>query len=154
MSNRWFKMSCDPIDIASVRSSMGDEDCGAYVQFEGWIRNLNEGRGVKRLEYEAYEPLAVTEGQKIIEEAIEAFGLSQAVCIHRSGLLELGDCAVVAAVTSPHREGAFQGCRYIIDEVKTRLPIWKKEHYADGESGWVNCHNIGAESTSDDTDRP
>jgi molybdopterin synthase catalytic subunit len=144
MGNRQFSISTGAIDIDSVRKQMGDEDCGAYVQFEGWIRNLNEGRGVNRLEYEVYEPLAVSEGQKVIDEAIEKFGLTQAVCIHRAGLLELGDCAVIAAVTSPHRDEAFRGCRYIIDEVKVRLPIWKKEHYADGESGWVNCQDIGA----------
>ena len=144
MDNRHFSITTEAIDIESVREQMGDEECGAYVQFEGWIRNLNEGRGVNRLEYEVYEPLANSEGQKVIDEAIEKFGLTQAVCIHRAGLLELGDCAVIAAVTSPHRDEAFKGCRYIIDEVKVRLPIWKKEHYADGESGWVNCQDIGA----------
>ena len=145
MEKRHFSISTQDIAIDSVREQMGDEDCGAYVRFEGWIRNLNEGRGVKRLEYEVYEPLAIAEGQRIIDEAVEKYGLTQAVCIHRSGMLELGDCAVIAAVTSPHRDAAFQGCRFIIDEVKIRLPIWKKEHYADGESGWVNCQDIGSE---------
>ena len=76
MGNRHFSISTGAIDIDSVRKWMGDEDCGAYVQFEGWIRNLNEGRGVNRLEYEVYEPLAVSEGQKVIDEAIEKFGLT------------------------------------------------------------------------------
>jgi molybdopterin synthase catalytic subunit len=66
--------------------------------------------------------------------------------VHRSGLLELGDCAVIVAVCSPHRAAAFDGCRYIIDQVKVRLPIWKKEHYADGESEWVNCQ-LGGPAT-------
>lgn len=146
MSARYFSISSETIDIAAVRDQMNDTDCGAYVQFEGWIRNLNEGRGVNRLEYEVYEPLAKQEGQRIIDEAIEKFGLTQAVCIHRSGLLELGDCAVIAAATSPHRDEAFRGCRYIIDEIKVRLPIWKREHYADGETGWVNCQDLGNRS--------
>lgn len=147
MGTRQFNISTTTVDIAAIREQMADEECGAYVQFEGWIRNLNEGRGVKRLEYEAYETLAVREGQRIIDEAVEKFGLTQAICVHRTGLLELGDCAVIAAATSPHRDEAFKGCRYIIDEVKTRLPIWKKEHYADGESEWVNCQDIGVKKT-------
>lgn len=138
MNTRLFKISSEEIDIPAAREQMADEQCGAYIQFEGWIRNLNEGKGVLRLEYEVYGPLAEKEGQKIIDEAIKKFGLTQALCIHRSGLLELGDCAVIAAATAPHRDEAFKGCRYIIDEAKTRLPIWKKEHYSDGDTGWVN----------------
>jgi molybdopterin synthase catalytic subunit len=140
-----FLISPTPIDIESVRRAMADPDCGAYAQFEGWVRNVNEGRDVDRLEYEVYEPLAEREGLRIIQEAVREFGLSRAVCVHRSGLLELGDCAVIVAVTAPHRDEAFKGCRYIIDEVKARLPIWKKEHYADGDAGWVNCQHCAAE---------
>ncbi len=102
------------------------------------MRNVNEGRAVERLEYEAYTPLAEREGLKILEEAQARFGITRALCIHRSGLLELGDCAVIVGVTSGHRDAAFQGCRYIIDQAKVRLPIWKKEHYADGASEWIN----------------
>ena len=134
-----FAISAEPIDPARVRAAVSDPDCGAYAQFEGWVRNLNEGRGVLRLEYQAYEPLAKREGLKILGEARERFGITRAVCLHRTGLLELGDCAVIVAVTAPHRDEAFQGCRYIIDEVKARLPIWKKEHYEDGALEWVNC---------------
>ena len=143
-----FRISSSPIDIDAVRQTINDEHCGAYVQFEGWIRNKNEGRGVNRLAYEVYEPLALKEGQKIIEEAASRYGLTRAVCIHRAGLLELGDCAVIVGVTTPHRDEAFKGCRYIIDEVKKRLPIWKKEHYADGDQEWVNCQDIGRTTTS------
>jgi molybdopterin synthase catalytic subunit len=141
-----FAISEAPIDIAAVRLLMNDEDCGAYVQFEGWVRNLNEGRGVSKLEYEAYVPLAEREGLRVIEEAVRKFGLTRAVCVHRSGPLELGDCAVIVAVTAPHRDEAFSGCRYIIDEVKARLPSWKREHYADGETEWVNCQECAADN--------
>lgn len=140
-----FSISDEPIDGQAVRALMNDPDCGAYVQFDGTVRNINDGRDVDRLEYEAYTPLAEREGLRIIEEAVREFGLTRAVCIHRTGLLELGDCAVIVAVTAPHREEAFSGCRYIIDEAKARLPIWKKEHYADGESEWVNCQKCAAE---------
>lgn len=139
-----FIISTDPIDVAAVRRAVADPGCGAFAQFEGWVRNVNDGRGVLRLEYEAYPPLAEREGLRIIEEAAREFGLTRAVCVHRTGLLELGDCAVIVAVTSPHRDEAFAGCRYIIDEVKARLPIWKKEHYADGEREWVNCRHCAA----------
>jgi molybdopterin synthase catalytic subunit len=127
------------IDPDGLRKSLFDPGAGAYCGFEGWIRNENEGRAVQRLEYEAYEPLAVTEGEKIIAEAGEQFPLLHAHCVHRTGMLEIGECAVWVGVSAAHRDEAFQACRYIIDQLKVRLPIWKKEHYVDGDSGWVNC---------------
>ena len=127
------------IDPEELRQRLFDAGAGAYCGFEGWIRNENEGKAVLRLEYEAYEPLAVSEGEKIIDEARTKFPHLHAHCVHRTGMLEIGDCAVWVGVSAPHRDEAFQACRYIIDQVKVRLPIWKKEHYADGHSGWVNC---------------
>ena len=118
---------------------MVNPDAGAYASFEGWVRNENEGRRVIRLEYEVYDLLAVKEGKKIIREACEKFSVINADCIHREGALEIGDCAVWVGAVSPHRNEAFLACRYIIDQVKIRLPIWKKEHYFDGHSGWVKC---------------
>lgn len=84
------------------------------------------------------------EGARIIDEAIERYGLEHAVCIHREGLLELGEIAVIVCVSSPHRGEAFDACRYIIDQTKSRLPIWKKEHYVSGISEWVNCEHCAA----------
>ncbi len=138
-----FEITAQTIDPDAFRIKLLDPSCGAYVQFDGWVRNHNEGQRVLRLEYEVYEPLAVKEGQCIIDEAIERFGVSNACCVHRSGLLELSDMAVVVGVSSPHRDAAFQACRYIIDETKARLPIWKKEHYENGEAEWVNCKLCG-----------
>ncbi len=103
------------------------------------MRNENEGRTVHRLEYEAYAAMAEKEGLRIVAEAIERFGLSSALCLHRVGSLEIGDMAVWVGACSPHRSEAFEACRFIIDQVKVRVPIWKKEHYVDGDSGWVNC---------------
>jgi molybdopterin synthase catalytic subunit len=134
-----FEVSSREIDLETLRSRLVDRSCGAYVQFDGWVRDHNEGLEVLRLEYEVYEPLAVREGNRIIAEAIERFGVSNAYAIHRSGLMELSEVAVVVGVSSPHRSEAFEACRYIIDQAKTRLPIWKKEHYANGHSEWVNC---------------
>lgn len=122
-----------------LRRQLFDPAAGAYCGFEGWIRNRNEGQNVLRLEYEAYEPLVLSEGEAVIEEARQQFPHLHAHCVHRTGLLEIGDCAVWVGVSSPHRDEAFSACRYIIDHLKVRLPIWKKEYYEDGHSGWVNC---------------
>ena len=94
---------------------------------------------MRSLEYEVYAPLAISEGEKVLAEAMQRFPFLEASCVHRSGLLAIGDCAVWVGVSAAHRDEAFKACRYIIDEIKTRLPIWKKEHYVDGDSGWVNC---------------
>lgn len=134
-----FSVSDVEIDIASTRQSVADNSCGALVSFEGWIRNHNEGQAVDRLEYEVYRPVAIAEGNRVIAEALQQFAIEHAVCIHREGLLELSDVAVIVCVSSAHRAAAFDACRYIIDEIKTRLPIWKKEHYSNGKSEWVNC---------------
>ena len=86
--------------------------------------------------------LAADDGQsseKVLAEAQARFPFLEARCVHRVGLLEIGECAVWIGVAAKHRDEAFKACRYIIDEIKVRLPIWKKEHYADGDSGWVNC---------------
>ncbi|MEO0997819.1 MAG: molybdenum cofactor biosynthesis protein MoaE [Pseudomonadota bacterium] len=129
------------LDTVALDKGMADVRCGGYVSFEGWVRNHNDGREVRELEYEVYEPIAVKEGERIIAEAMERFAIGAARCEHREGRLALGDCAVWVGVAAAHRGAAFDACRYIIDNVKVRLPIWKKEHYVDGDSGWVNCEN-------------
>ena len=139
-----FSVSKSAIEVSAAKKSVADDSCGALVVFEGWIRDHNEGQQVKRLEYEVYRPLAEKEGARIIDEAVQRFGVSHALCIHREGLLELGEVAVLVCVSSPHRGEAFDACRYIIDQTKVRLPIWKKEHYVSGASEWVNCEHCAA----------
>jgi adenylyltransferase/sulfurtransferase len=134
-----FAFSALPIDTARGREALADPACGGYATFEGWVRDHNEGRAVRRLEYEAYAALAQREGERIVAEAVAKYGVQRAACIHRIGDLALGEVAVWVGVSSRHRAEAFAACRYIIDEVKHRVPIWKKEHYVDGDSGWVNC---------------
>lgn len=116
-----------------------DPSCGGFVTFEGWVRNRNDGQRVLSLEYQAYEALALKEGNRIIGEALTRFPIANALCIHRVGRLEIGDLAVWVAVSAGHRDESFKACRYVIDEIKHRVPIWKKEYYASGDSGWVNC---------------
>jgi sulfur-carrier protein adenylyltransferase/sulfurtransferase len=134
-----FRFSSTALDESALRAALGDPTCGGYAAFEGWVRDHNEGRRVRRLEYEAFEPLAIKEGERIIAEAIARFGVQHAACVHRIGTLAIGEKAVWVGVTAHHRDEAFRACRYIIDEVKHRVPIWKKEHYESGDSGWVNC---------------
>ena len=134
-----FRFSTDPIDSSALRAALEDPACGGHACFEGWVRDHNEGHRVVHLEYEAFEPLAIKEGERIVAEAIARFGVERAVCEHRLGALAIGETAVWVGVSAGHRHEAFQACRYIIDEIKHRVPIWKKEHYENGDSGWVNC---------------
>ena len=134
-----IEVTSEPIDTERLKNALANDGAGGYCSFEGWVRNVNEGRTVERLEYEAYEPLVISEGNRVLEEAKQRFPHLEARCVHRTGLLEIGDLAVWVGVASAHRDEAFKACRYIIDELKIRLPIWKKEHYVEGDSGWVNC---------------
>jgi molybdopterin synthase catalytic subunit len=132
-----FTLSPDPIDPARLALAMEDHRAGALVTFTGQVRRQNAAREVTRLDYEAFGPLARKEGDRILKEAVTRFAILSAVCVHRTGSLELGEPAVWIGVLAPHREAAFDACRMIIDEVKKRVPIWKKEHYAEGDSGWI-----------------
>jgi molybdopterin synthase catalytic subunit len=139
-----FRFTRATIDGALLRAELADPASGGFASFEGWVRNHNEGREVRCLEYEAFEELAVKEGERIVRAAIERFGVAHALCVHRVGALDVGELAVWVGVSSGHRGEAFQACRFIIDEVKHRVPIWKKEHYVAGDSGWVNCEHCAA----------
>jgi molybdopterin synthase catalytic subunit len=141
-----FRFAKTALDIGALRAEVADIHCGGYTAFEGWVRDHNEGQQVTALEYEAFEPLGVTEGERIIAEAPERFGVTRLLCVHRVGALALGDVAVWVGAAAAHRDEAFKACRYVIDEVKHRVPIWKKEHYAGGDSGWVNCERCAADA--------
>lgn len=118
-------------------------DCGGHVTFEGMIRNVNHGKAVTRLDYEVYDTLAVKELERIGREAAQRFELRYVRVLHRKGRLDIGEPAVIVQVLSRHRREAFDGCRYVIDELKARVPIWKKEYYDDGSSAWTQCHHQG-----------
>jgi molybdopterin synthase catalytic subunit len=139
-----FRFTRSPIDAAALRAALADPACGGFASFEGWVRDHNEGQRVRHLEYEAFEALAVREGERIVAEAIARFGATRAACEHRLGDLVIGEVAVWVGASAPHRNEAFLAARYIIDEVKHRLPIWKKEHYLGGDSGWVNCERCAS----------
>ena len=137
-----FRLTDRNIDIEVEKVALGHAAAGAFVTFEGRVRNHNDGRAVQRLDYQAYGPLAESEGEAILAEVITRFRVREARCIHRVGSLAVGDLAVWVAVSADHRDAAFTACRWIIDEVKQRVPIWKNEHYADGESGWLHPDRV------------
>jgi adenylyltransferase/sulfurtransferase len=144
-----FRLSEETLDGNVLGAELADPTCGGFVCFEGRVRDHNAGRSVTRLEYEAYATLALAEGARVMEEARTRFGLRHAMCVHRVGNLALGQLAVWVGVSSPHRDEAFRACRYIIDAIKHRLPVWKKEHYENGDSGWVNCEQCATTVAED-----
>lgn len=138
-----FRMSLLPLDPAVLQKELIDASAGASVTFEGWVRDHNDGRKVRALDYESFIPLAEREGGRILEEARSRFEVVALTCVHRVGSLQIGDLAVWVGVAAAHRGAAFDACRYVIDETKARVPIWKKEHYLDGVSEWINCATRG-----------
>jgi molybdopterin synthase catalytic subunit len=133
-----FRLSSSPINSEALRRELADFRAGGFVSFEGRVRSRNEGRQVRGLEYEVYGELAEKEGARIVDEARRKFAVRAAACVHRVGRLRIGAIAVWAGAAAEHRDAAFAACRYIIDEVKARVPIWKKEHYATGSSRWIH----------------
>ena len=133
-----FRLSSDPIRIDPLRDGLRRETAGAFASFEGWVRDHNDGRPVLGLRYEAYAALAAAEGQRIVEEAAARFAITGVHCVHRTGELAIGDLAVWVGVGAAHRGAAFDACRFVIDEVKSRVAIWKHERYADGDVQWLH----------------
>jgi molybdopterin synthase catalytic subunit len=126
-----------PIAIESLISRVAAPERGAITTFVGTVRNHHAGREVAELEYEAFGPMAEAECTRIVNEA-EARWPCRIALAHRLGRLGLGDSAVAIAAASAHRDESFQACRYVIEELKRRVPIWKRERYADGTEAWVD----------------
>ena len=114
-------------------------ETGATVSFEGWVRNSHKGRGVTSLSYSAYGRLADNEGHAILREAVDMYGLTFARAIHRTGDLAVGEMSIWILAGAAHRGTAFDACRYLIEEMKQRLPVWKHEFYDDGSDEWVHA---------------
>ena len=138
-----FALTTDPIEPETLKQGLARDNAGACACFEGWVRNVNEGEAVSALEYETHAEIAAAEGGAVLAEARKRFAIIEARCVHRVGKLAIGDCAVWVGVSAGHRGAAFDACRWIIDEIKHRLPIWKKELYLKGETAWVNCATRG-----------
>jgi len=133
-----FRLSETPFDVAALRAELLDARVGGYASFEGWVRDHNDGRAVTGLRYEAYVAMAESEGERILDDACARFDILDARCVHRTGELAIGELAVWVGVSAAHRDAAFAACRFVIDEVKSRVPIWKHERYAAGDAGWLH----------------
>ena len=128
-----------PLDVQRCIAFVTNDASGGIDVFIGTVRNSTKSKPVLRLEFEAYEPMAIAEMEKIAEQAIQKFKVQKIALHHRTGTLQIGEVAVVIAVSAPHRAAAFDACRYCIDTLKETVPIWKKEIFEDGEV-WVAAH--------------
>jgi molybdopterin synthase catalytic subunit len=138
-----------PIDVAAVLERVSRSANGATVLFLGMVRDLNEGRDVTGIEYTAYRAMAERELATIVGEAAALAGCDDIVVEHRLGQLAVGECSVAVAVGHPHRGRAFEAARYVIEELKQRVPIWKREHYVDGTREWVAANTTSASALVD-----
>jgi molybdopterin synthase catalytic subunit len=130
------ELTTKPLEITSIARRVVPPECGATVTLDGYVRRYTKGRQTLHLFYEAYEPMAIKEMQKLIEKAKQDFEISNVGIVHRLGKLEIGETSVVISVAAPHRKAAFAACEWLIRELKRTVPIWKKEVYADGEE-WI-----------------
>ncbi len=131
-----IKLTHEPLDRDALIAAINHSSVGGIVIFEGVVRDNARGKQVSYLEYDVYEEMAEKQIRTIVAEAIQRWGVERIAVAHRFGRLEIGEASVIIAVASPHRGEAFDACRYIIDTLKTTVPIWKKEVAANGEE-WV-----------------
>jgi molybdopterin synthase catalytic subunit len=139
-----IQLTHDEIDYTILTESIRSNRAGAVVLFLGTVREMTNGRQTTSLDYDAYPEMAEAKMTELINEAREKWPIEQIGIIHRLGYLQLGDISVAVALSCPHRHQAFEAGRFLIDELKVRVPIWKKEHWADGTTEWVHP---GAESS-------
>lgn len=131
------RVTADPIDPAAMLGGALSPADGAALLFWGVVRNENDGRAVSSLEYSAYAEMAEREMLRIADEARARFGTGAIHAVHRIGLLNVGEASVAIAVASPHRAEAYDASRYVIEQLKRRVPVWKREGYVEGETQWV-----------------
>ena len=142
-----------PIDIARIVERVSKSANGATVLFLGTVREVNDGRGVSGIEYTAYRSMAERELAAIVKEAAVLADSNDVAVEHRLGELAVGDCSVAVAVAHPHRARAFEAARYVIEELKERVPIWKREQYVDGTREWVRATSTHTELVDAGEDR-
>ncbi len=136
----WSQITTRPIDPAEVLNRVGGSQDGAVALFLGIVRNNNDGRPVSGMEYEGYAAMAREQLAAIAVEAAELARTDRLAAIHRLGTLVVGEVSVAIAVSTPHRAEAFAAARHVIEEIKKRLPVWKREHYLDREAEWLDGH--------------
>jgi molybdopterin synthase catalytic subunit len=131
-------VTADAIDARTVLDRVRTDEDGAVVVFLGTVRRTNDGRTVTGMRYDAYQEMAERVLSEIAAEAVARWSPSRLAVVHRTGELDIGDVSVAIAVSAPHRAEAFDAARFVIDELKARLPVWKQEHYASGEDRWLD----------------
>ena len=137
-----IELSQARLDSARCMAHLEDPACGGICVFEGRVRNHNGGQEVLGLAYECYEPMALRQMEGLAAQAMRQWKLGKVVMAHRIGAIPIGEAAVWIGVAAAHRAEAFEACRFLIDEVKLKVPIWKKESYRSGQEAWVDCgHN-------------
>ena len=134
-----IKITNEILDAAACIANATDAACGGIAGFIGTVRNQTKEKKVTRLEYECYESMALKEMKKIADEVIRLWNVNNIIIHHRTGILSIGDIAVIIVVSSAHRDAAFDACRYTIDTLKKTVPIWKKEVFEGGEE-WISAH--------------
>jgi MoaE-MoaD fusion protein len=139
--NGFFEITLEPLDVGAIARRVVPANCGAIVTLDGFVRQFTKGRETEYLVYEAYEPMALKEMEKLVTRAHEQFEIENVGIVHRLGRLEIGETSVVIAVAAPHRRAAFEACEWLIIELKRTVPIWKKEVYADGET-WIEGESV------------
>lgn len=139
MLNIDIKITAEPLHIQSCIDWVMSPECGGIDVFIGTVRNATKGKAVVRLEFEAYEPMALKEMKKIADAAMLKWPVQRILIHHRTGVLQVGEIPVIIAVAAAHRAAAFDACRFAIDMLKQDVPIWKKEVFEDGET-WVAAH--------------
>ena len=136
----WSAITTSPIDARDVLSRVGAEEDGAVALFLGIVRNSNGGRPVSGMEYEGYAEMAREQLAEIVGEAAQRAQTDRVAAVHRLGALGIGEVSVAIAVSTPHRQQSFDAARYVIEEIKKRLPVWKREHYLDRDAEWLEGH--------------
>lgn len=139
MSHSSIKITSEILDLQTCYQFVNAPDCGGIALFVGTVRNSTQNKTVTQLDFSTYKPMALKEMQKIADEALKKFEIKKIAIHHAEGLLQIGDVPVIISVGAPHRKAAFDACQYAIDTLKETVPIWKKEHFSDGEV-WVNAH--------------
>ncbi|WP_184541775.1 molybdenum cofactor biosynthesis protein MoaE [Mucilaginibacter sp. FT3.2] len=139
MSSTQIILSAETLNIQSCISWIMSPESGGIDVFIGTVRNATKGKTVLKLDFEAYEPMAISEMQKIAKQAFAQWPVQKVLIHHRTGELQIGEVPVIIAVSAAHRDAAFDACRYIIDTLKQTVPIWKKEAFEDGDV-WVAAH--------------
>jgi molybdopterin synthase catalytic subunit len=139
MTNTQILLSAETLNIQSCIDWVMSPESGGIDVFIGTVRNVTKGKAVLKLDFEAYEPMAISEMEKIVQQAFDKWPVQKVLIHHRTGALQVGEVPVIIAVSAAHRDAAFEACRYIIDTLKQTVPIWKKEAFEDGDI-WVAAH--------------